>query len=148
MLNISNELKAKLLAAQGAAEAAALVKAGGQEITPEDAAHLWEEIKKGKEQDGRELSRDELEAVSGGKDRNWVTDGCAATVDYDSWCGSDDWCNYWDVTYDFEPTATLCPNCGKNMYFQDMIYNEERRVSEFRFRCKFCGCVKYETCHS
>ena len=33
MLNISNELKAKLLAAQGAEEAAALVKADGQELT-------------------------------------------------------------------------------------------------------------------
>ena len=42
MLNITNELKAKFLAAQNAEEAAALVKSNGQEITSEDAAHLWE----------------------------------------------------------------------------------------------------------
>ena len=30
------------------------------------------------EKDGTDLSTDELEAVSGGADRDWLTDGCAA----------------------------------------------------------------------
>ena len=144
MLNISNELKAKLLAAQGAEEAAALVKADGQEITPEDAAHLWEEIKKGKEQDGRELSRDELEAVSGGADRNWVTGGRTGTVEYGSWCDSNDDCIVWDVTYDFQPTGHLCPNCGKNMYKQNTISLGGDEYED-QYRCKHCGCITRET---
>ena len=46
MLNITDELKAKLLAAKSAEEVTELLKADGQEITPEDAAHLREEIER------------------------------------------------------------------------------------------------------
>jgi Zn-dependent M16 (insulinase) family peptidase len=66
MLNIPNELKAKLLAAQSAEEAAALVKSNGQEITSEEAEKLWEEIEHIREAEGRKLSKDELDAVSAG----------------------------------------------------------------------------------
>ena len=77
MLNITNELKTKLLAARSAEEAAALVKAAGQELTAEDAAKLWEEIEK--VLDGRKLSRDELAAVSGGRDMpDYLNHECAA----------------------------------------------------------------------
>ena len=44
MLHLTNELKAKLLNAKNAEEAAALLKADGQEITAEESAQLWEEI--------------------------------------------------------------------------------------------------------
>ena len=44
MINITSELKAKLLAAQNLAEMAALVKADGQEITAGEAEKLWDEI--------------------------------------------------------------------------------------------------------
>ena len=106
MLNITNELKGKLLAAKSAEEAAALLKAQGQEITAEDAAQLWQEITKRREQDSTELSPDEMEAVSGGADRDWETDGCAATVEPGSHCSSDDWCSIWDVTYSNMPFRT------------------------------------------
>ena len=66
MLNIPNELKAKLLAAQSAEEAAALVKSNGQEITAEESEKLWEEIEHIREAEGRKLSKDELDAVSAG----------------------------------------------------------------------------------
>ena len=86
MLNITNELKAKLLAAKSAEEAAGLLKADGREITAEDAAKLWNEITKCRDQEGKALSPNELEAVSGGVDRDWLTDGCAATVEPGSDC--------------------------------------------------------------
>ena len=89
---------------------------------------------------GRELSLDELEAVSGGADRNWVTEGCAATVEYGSWCGSNDKCMVLDVTYDFQPTEHLCPNCGKNMYKQNTI-SLGKNKHEDQYRCKYCGCI-------
>ena len=45
-MNITNELKTKLLAAGNAAEAAEIMKAEGQEITREEAELLFEEIGK------------------------------------------------------------------------------------------------------
>ena len=46
------------------------------------------------------LDLDELDVVSGGADRDWVCDGCAATCETNSWCWSSDRCVIWDVTYD------------------------------------------------
>lgn len=132
MIRISNELKKTLLAVQNAGEAAALMKAAGRELTAEDAAHLWAEIQKGKEQDGRELSPDELEAVSGGADRNWETDGCAATVEAGSWCGSNDKCFTWEVTYDNMPSMT-CSICNGAMEYIGGTGHYET------YRCKKCG---------
>ena len=77
MLNVTNELKAKLLAAKSAEEVTAIIKAEGQKLSPEDAAKLWEEIEK--VLDGRKLSRDELAAVSGGRDMpDYLNHECAA----------------------------------------------------------------------
>ena len=143
MITITKDLKAKLLAAQSEEELAALVKADGQEITAEEAEKLWKEITGKRAQDGRELSLDELEAVSGGADRNWATEGCAGTVEYGSWCDSNDKCIVWDVTYDFQPTGHLCPNCGKNMYKQNTIYLRENKYED-QYRCKYCGCITRE----
>ena len=51
--------------------------------------------------DGKELSMDELDAVSGGvTTRNWQTDGCAATVEAGSDCwGTDGGCLAINISY-------------------------------------------------
>ena len=136
------ELKKKTLAAASAEEIMEILKAAGEEITAEEAAQLFEKVQAKKT--GKELSLDEMEAVSGGADRNWVTDGCAATVEYGSRCDSNDKCIYWDVTYDFQPTSTLCPNCGQNMYLQNTINHSSTEFEE-QYRCKFCGCITSRT---
>ena len=138
MENNREELKKKMLAAASAEEIMEILKAAGEEITAEEAAQLFEKAQAKKT--GKELSLDEMEAVSGGADRNWVTDGCAATVEYGSRCDSNDKCIYWDVTYDFQPTSTLCPNCGQNMYLQNTINHSSTKYEE-QYRCKFCGCI-------
>lgn len=66
MIRFTDELKARLLAAKSEEEVTELVKADGQEITAEDAVHLWEEIERMREAEGRKLSKDELDAVSAG----------------------------------------------------------------------------------
>ena len=104
---MNGALKSRLLGAENAEQAADILKEAGQTVTPEDIAHLWDEISSYRKV--KELSLDELEAVSGGADRNWVTEGCAATVEYGSWCDSNDRCIYWDVTYDFQPTPDALP---------------------------------------
>ena len=66
MIEMSHELKQKLLDSKSAEDAAKLVKEFGQEISTEGAALLWEEIERAR-QSVQEFSKDELDAVSGGK---------------------------------------------------------------------------------
>ena len=134
MINITEELKAKLIAAKSAEEVAALVKADGQEITAKGAEQLLKEI--GTHKPGSELSLDELESVSGGADRDWVTDGCAATVEADSWCSSNDGCFIWDITYSREPESEMCPKCRINTYID---YKTSTRTI---YKCPRCGYTK------
>lgn len=64
MENLTNEQKAKLSAAKSGENAAQLLQEAGVDAPQAD----------------KELNLDELEAISGGADRDWLTDGCAATV--------------------------------------------------------------------
>ena len=70
---------------------------GHPELNPE---RVWEEAQKHRSGKAEKLDLSELESVSGGKDRDWINDGCAATCEEDSWCWSNDRCDIWDVTYD------------------------------------------------
>lgn len=51
-----------------------------------DPKKVYEEIKTHWSKGIERLDLDELESVSGGKDRDWGKDGCAATVEWYSWC--------------------------------------------------------------
>ena len=83
------ELEQKIAAASSPQELQRILNDAGEKIGPEDAAKLFEKLQNcGTAQ---ELSPDELEAVSGGV-RDWVTEGCAATVECGSICWSDDHC--------------------------------------------------------
>ena len=132
MSSISNELKAKLLAAQSAGEAAELVKKTGQEITPEGAALLWEKITRKREQDGQTLSLNELDAVGGGRD--YLKEGCAATVEPNSLCWSNDRCYFDDVGYEYTPCNRTCPYCGYGI----AVYVDSRAFKS-RYWCLHCG---------
>ena len=85
------------------------------ELNPE---RVWEEIDKHRSSDAEKLDLNELESVSGGKDRDWVTQGCAATCEEDSWCWSIDRCDIWDVTYD--RFFACCPD-GKPHQYVDNV---------------------------
>ena len=83
-----------------------------------DAERVWEEVEKHRSAKAEKLDLDELDAISGGADRDWSKDGCAATCEWSSWCGSNDNCIVFDVTYDnFWRT---CPD-GHEHVFQDDI---------------------------
>ena len=103
-MEIAKELKEKLLKAGNAEEVSALL---GEGTTEDQAARMWQEIQAHR-QTLEEVDDGELEAVSGGNiftrpfdppDRDYEKDGCAASVEYGSWCGSDDACTIYDVTY-------------------------------------------------
>lgn len=128
-LKIDGELKSRLFKAQSADQVMEIIRESGQEITAEDADHLFQEISRFKE--GSEFSEDELEAVTGGVDRDWEKDGCAATVEPDSWCWSDDACAKWDVVYENNPRS-ICPKCG--------AYMTKQIVGAYaKYTCTVCG---------
>ena len=89
-----------------------------------DAEKVWKEIEKHQSAKAEKLDLDELDAVAGGADRDWIKDGCAATCEPHSWCDSNDYCYCWDVTYDnFWATCpdgrshsfamgNICTRCG------------------------------------
>lgn len=128
---ITEELKAKLFKANSLDEVKELLKASGQDITPEAAEKLFREIETHKT--GSELSVEELEAVSGGTDRDWIRDGCAATVEYGSSCWSNDACSLREVIYSHKPERYLCPTCKINLYISESTTKREV------YKCPRCG---------
>ena len=80
---------------------------------------------------------DELEAVGGGmEDRDFVEEGCAATVEPHSWCGSNDWCFLFSVVYKLD-VIRYCSICGGKSY---RIYpNRKMQWS----KCINCGYEEY-----
>lgn len=87
-----------------------------------------------------ELSEDELMAVTGGRD--YATEGCKATVEYDSRCwGEDGGCALIHFSYEHEPKYFPCKNCGKQMLY---VYAEKQGIHGDLFRCRNCG-AEYTT---
>ena len=122
------ELKKMTLAAASAEEIVEIVKAAGEEITAEEAEHIFKKAQEKKAD--KEFSPDELDAVSGGADRDWAVDDCAATVERGSWCGSNDKCIHFEVTYEHLP-------CGDCPYCDGIVY--EYSSFEGVYKCKKCG---------
>ena len=111
---VSNELKTRLNAAESLAEVQDILK-GRSDINAERA---WQEIESHRSNRNEKLDLGELDAVSGGADRDWKKDGCAATCEASSWCGSNDYCMIWDVTYD--NFWACCPD-GHEHVFQNRV---------------------------
>ena len=107
--------------------------------------------------EGKELSVDELDAVSGGvTTRNWQREGCAATVEAGSDCwGTDGGCSVSNISYygvsesdrcrvrttgpcvyeqvGYEENPTYVPEA-----LQDMGYSPTLIPTTYE-RCKYCG---------
>ena len=92
---LGKELKDQLSQANGLEEVKGIL-GKDSEI---DAERAWKEIENHRSGRNERLDLDELDAVSGGADRDWQKDGCAATCDWQSWCWSNDNCIVFDVTY-------------------------------------------------
>jgi len=130
------ELEQKIAAASSPEEIGRILNDAGEKIGPEDAAKLFEKLQiRGTAQ---KLSLEELEAVSGGL-RDWVTDGCASTVECGSWCWSDDNCILIYEHYSNAPISITCPKCGTNFYkYEQRSTNPFVKVPVY-YICKNCG---------
>ena len=93
---MNEELKSKLKGAQSLQEVETILA----DEPHLDAKRIYEELNNHRSNESKLLDMGELEAVSGGADRSWTKDGCAATCEYNSWCGSNDFCYFFYVTYD------------------------------------------------
>ena len=84
-----------------------------------DAERVWKEIAGRRAAKAERLDLDELDAVSGGWDRDWTKDGCAATCEEGSWCWSNDRCSIFDVTYG--NFWAKCPDGHPHEYNSDKV---------------------------
>ena len=84
-----------------------------------NSEQVWSKLQKRHFGKAEKLDLNELDAISGGADRDWQKDGCAATCEVGSWCGSNYKCIIWDVTYcHFWHT---CPD-GHEHVFEGGVY--------------------------
>lgn len=132
-----NELKKKAMEAASAEEIMEIMKAAGKEITAEEAERFYEKVQDKKTD--RELSLDELEAVAGGEDRDWLRDGCAATVEAGSDCYGTDMCGLWPVTYEHRPTRHKCSVCGGILYSNGSTGGGFFEEEVYHYKCASCG---------
>ena len=119
---MDNQLRKKLASA-GSLEEVKAILGHGSALDPK---RVWQELESHRSAKNEKLDLVELDAVSGGADRDWVQDGCAATCEFGSWCWSNDRCLSFDVTYD--SFWVKCPDG------QDHVFNG--------LTCTRCGFVE------
>lgn len=142
MRELSKELYEKLLEAESLEEVAGYLKAEG--VSEPAAEEVWEKLqeKKQAETETQEMSLEELDDVAGGTicvggERDWFTQGCAATVEKGSDCWhTDGGCAISNIEYGNPPNCS-CPRCGRDAHrfrsFDDVL----DRTSTYR--CRACG---------
>ena len=134
-MEITKELKEKLLKANSEEEVKAIL---GDEATQEEAAFVWEKVQAKKAEILEAVDDDELEAVNGGADRDYLKDGCADTVNSD-WCWFTDLCAGPYITYsNYDP----CPKGGNH----DWKYTTENVIGKKNpiMKCTKCGETNYK----
>ena len=135
-MEITKELKEKLLKANSEEEVKALL---GDQATEEDAAFVWEKLQAKKAEGAlSEVDDDELEAVSGGRSRDLLTEGCAASVERGSFCLLNDSCVFVEVRYKHEGEACVIGQIGHD--WGEYYTNNDGAYYSLTFRrCKRCG---------
>ena len=136
-MNITNELREKLLTADSAEKVAELLKADGQEVEPNDVEKLWAEVTKYRQKDDRKLSVDELDAVSGGV--FWLGDDAPDGHELGCWKF---WYETWDDFYLAHWNEYCYGGKGQRHEFggvETIKYGDELRPARV---CKLChNCV-------
>lgn len=130
-MEVTKELKEKLLNANSEKEVKSLLSGS----TEEKASEIWQEIEAYHGAMGLEkVDDDELEAVSGGEDRDWLKEGCSSTAKVGELCLRNDSCSLWTITYsNFDP----CPSGGIHEWVEEKRFYEDAHQF-IQYRCKKC----------
>ena len=135
-MELTKELKEKVLKANSEEEVKALL---GDAVKEEEAAAIWRGIEAHKTASGLEMvDDDELDAVSGGVDRDYLNDGCSDTVNGE-WCWVNDLCSGTYTTYsNYDP----CPKGGNHdwKYTTETIIGKKNPI----MKCTKCGEINYK----
>ena len=75
-----------------------------------------------------------------GADCDRLTEGCAASAEAGSWCGSNDSCVYLDVACNHELTDHNCPVCGTSLYTEYRYPAPGTPLNHYK--CNNCGYEK------
>ena len=95
---ISDEALRERLADKDPSQAVELAAELGYEVTEEELIKAEKELCTQSSTEVVELDLKDMDRAAGGN-RDWATQGCAATVEAASWCWSNDACIISDVTY-------------------------------------------------
>ena len=109
------------------------------ETAQEEIDRAWREIEAHRPAEGLEaVDDDELEAVSGGRSRDLLTEGCAASVERGSFCLVNDSCVFVEVRYKHEGEACVIGQIGHD--WGEYYTNNDGAAYSLTFRrCKRCG---------
>lgn len=131
------EIEKQLLQTKSVDEAKTLLAENGISLSDKEADEMYKKIEEQAPDFSKEVSLDELDAVSGGwfGFRNYKEKGCAATVELGSSCwGTDGDCAFVNVSYTHGPEKR-CDKCGGTMINdRDMT-----GISGYILKCQKCG---------
>lgn len=134
-----DETKKRLLRAESVEEVAQILKDAGDDEA--NAENVWQEACRLREQDGKDLSLDELDAVAGGMGgRSWYEEGCAATVEPGSNCSAvDGGCFMFFNNYNGDPIDQPCIFCpARYTTSYTTILNGQTTFTRY-YACRECG---------
>ena len=127
-MEITKELKEKLLKTESAEEVKALL---GDEVTEEETARLWYEIRKTREpRDLEKVDDDEMEAVNGGV---CIFNGEYASDGKEVGCIAFSYINWQEANYE------ICPNSEKGHDWEEIRRFTMADHHYVEIRCKKCG---------
>ena len=109
---LDSDTKKELTTANTVEEVKGVLDRHGLTVDDEQAQKVLKDIQEARIWQ-QELSEEEMEHIQGGRD--YLHEGCCATVEENSMCLFNDACKATWVTYTNKVTGYKCPDCGINV---------------------------------
>ena len=110
---LNAEVKQDILEANSIGEVKTLLDSQGFTVDDEEAEKILRNVHKERLAEA-EISLEEMELITGGA-RDYVQEGCAATVEPGSRCNTNDNCALTWVTYINKVSNWICQECGADL---------------------------------